>query len=176
MEIQELLFTESSDDDDDVKAEVMYDSDSDINYILEPSNDDNDDEDNSDGIEPSTSSPKRKKKPRHVSGRPTTRQMAAHDLLPLRLLPILLSRATCLAVPATSHVGPRGKRRCHEDDDVSPSVRFQMSSYRKTYGFQWSRQQPPGQPHGTSCLLCPPQEASNADTPERCFKLFSRTR
>lgn len=57
-EIEEILFRESSDEDvDNVEAEEMYDSESDVDYIPKPGDDDSD----SDGFEPSTSSHRRKK-------------------------------------------------------------------------------------------------------------------
>lgn len=187
-EIEKLLFRESSDEDvDDVEAEMMYESDSDKDYRPEPSDDD-DEEDDSDGIEPSTSSHQRKKIQRHDSGRPTTRQMAtpgpvaststAHPISPATRPAV---PATPPAVTATPPAGRRGKRRRHEDEDdgVSPIVTFQNSSYRSTSGFQWSCQPQTSATTRTAARNImpaftpgPTPEASNADTPEKCFTLF----
>lgn len=181
-EIEEILFRESSDEDvDDVEAEEMYDSDSDIDYIPKPGEDD---ESDSDGFEPCTSSRQRKKKQRQDSGRPTTTEIAipgpasvstAHPTSPATpdaapaapdaaSVPPDAAPATPDVAPATpdavsarSHAGHRGRRHHHGGDAVAYIVRLENNTSRVlpvSSGILGLRQWLLlGQLHETSCLL-----------------------
>lgn len=141
-EIEEILFRESSDEDvDHVEAEEMYDSESDVDYIPKPGDDDSD----SDGFEPSTSSHRRKKMRHRDSSRLTTRQIPTSGPFASRVTAHLTSPATPDvvlatpdAVPATPDVGHRGRGHRHVNDDMAYIVRLQNKSYRSTSGFQGS--------------------------------------
>lgn len=151
----------SDDENDNLECESLYDSDNDEVYVLQPS-----DSDSSDIDDP----PPRKKarKVAHVSSAP-------HVVAPAATAPV----AGPAHDPAATPAAPRARRR-----RVAPSslgdqlVQFNTATISKR-NIVWTTRPSAA---GASCIPArnkvqglrpgPTQEASQADTPEKCFTLL----